>query len=113
MVLASDRVSRGKRVQEIQRACGYGEGKKADNAGFTERLNSAARELGMDANWTKERLSKVRSGTQDLSIEDVTVIASLDKERRGEAWVAHGIAVAPGDDPFAVLARAAKKRKTG
>ena len=113
MVLASDRVSRGRRVQAIQEACGFGTGKSADNVGFTQRLNEASRQAGFGEYWTKERLSKIRSGVQDLTIEDVTVLASLDPEQRGEPWVAHGVAVKKGEDPFAALARLAKKRATG
>lgn len=113
MVLAVDRVSRGRRVQEIQKACGFGEGKTADNVGFTAELNRAARELGLEPNWTKERLSKVRNGVQDLSIEDATVIAYLDEERRGWTWPAFGVAQRHGEDAYAALARLAKKSKTG
>lgn len=113
MVLASDRVSRGMRVQEIQRACGYGEGPRADNAGFAERLNEAAVELGLDSDWTVSKLSKIRHGTQGMSIEDATVIAYLDGKQRGWTWVAFNVAVGIGEDPYATLAKQAKKKRAG
>src|ERR1700745_713389 len=77
MTLAADRVSRGKRVQEIQ------EELKEGNEAFADRLNRVANELGLDESWNATRVSKVRSGLQDLSIEDATVLARVDPQQRG------------------------------
>src|SRR4051812_31108881 len=108
-IVESDRISRGRRVQEIQFLCGYGEGKLADNRGFAAKLNEAARHLGLEEEWKPERLSKVRSGTQDLSVEDMTVLAYVDPERRGWTWIAYGLPVSKGEDAWVALARMAKK----
>lgn len=106
MPYASDRVSRGKRVQEVQESIGD------DNNAFADRLNATSRELGLPETWHPVRLSKVRNGTQDLSIEDMTVIARLDPKQRGWTWISFGIAVSKGEDPWAVLARNAKRGKS-
>jgi hypothetical protein len=106
MTLAADRVSRGKRVQAIQ------EELKEGNEPFAERLNRAASELGLDASWNPTRVSKVRSGLQDLSIEDATVLARVDPQQRGWTWVSYDVAVKKGEDAWAVLARSAKKSRS-
>lgn len=101
MTLAGDRVSRGKRVQEIQ----------GDEPAmqFCNRLNAFAAELGFPAVWSPARLSKVRNGTQDLDADDMTVLSRSDPKGRGYTWIAYGITVAKGEDAWAVLARAARK----
>ena len=103
MALEGDPISRGRRVQEIQGSAGA--------MAFANRLNAIATELDFPAAWTPARLSKVRNGTQDLSIEDMTVIARADSQKRGWTWVSYGVALDPGEDAWAVLARMAKKRK--
>lgn len=103
MPLDGDKAARGRRVQEIQAS--------TDAMDFCNQLNAAARELGFDASWSPSRLSKVRNGTQDLSIDDATVLARFDPKGRGWSWIAYGVAV-KGEDAWTVLARA-KKSKTG
>lgn len=103
-MLPADRVSRGRRVLEIQNLCGY----EDDNIGFARRLNEAAGELGLDPNWHATRLSKVRNGTQDLSIEDMAVLAYLDPQRRGWTFVSFGLPLKKGEDAWDALAKTAK-----
>ena len=105
--MQSDRVSRGLRVQEIQELAGM----EDDNIAFAAELNRCARRLGIRESWHATRLSKVRGGTQGLSIEDMTVIALADPKRRGWTWVSFGLAVRAGEDAFEVLEREAAKRK--
>jgi hypothetical protein len=101
MALEGDRVSRGRRVQELQ----------ADEPAmeFCIRLNSIASELGLPAAWNPARLSKVRNGIQDLSMDDAAVLARADPQQRGWTWIAYGVAARKGEDAWAVLARTAKK----
>lgn len=108
-MITGDRISRGRRVQEIQTDRGFEE----DGAGFTVLLNRAAEDLQLSPIWTQSRLSKVRSGIQDLSIEDMTVIAYLDPKKRGWTWIAYGVAAAVGEDPYTVLSRGATKKPKG
>lgn len=108
-MLLSDRVSRGKRVQEIQRDCGFDE----NNIGFARLLNESAERLGLEPAWHPTRLSKVRNGTQDLSVEDATVIAYVDPQQRGWTWISFGVAAGDGENPYDVLVRNAKKRPKG
>lgn len=103
-LLSADRVSRGRRVQEIQALCGY----EDDNIGFAKRLNEAAGELGLHSNWHPTRLSKVRNGTQDLPIEDMAVIAYLDPKQRGWTYVSFGLPLKKGEDAWDALAKTAK-----
>lgn len=106
MAYESDRVSVGRRVQEIQELCG----EKDDNVAFARRLNQAASELGFPEAWNPNRLAKVRTGTQGISIEDMTVVARVDPKQRGYTYVAFGIAVHKNEDAWTVLARMAKKK---
>lgn len=105
MAYQSDRVSVGRRVQEIQELCGDLD----DNVAFAQRLNSAAGEMGFEQAWNPNRLAKVRTGAQGLGQEDVYVLARVDPKQRGPTYVTHGIAVSKGEDAWAVLARMAKK----
>jgi hypothetical protein len=109
VAVEADRISRGIRVQEIQKARGYGEEPKPNNAGFVVILNQTSAALGIDSEWTVSKLSKIRHGTQGMSIEDMTVMARLDDRHRGWTWVAYGLGVKPGGDAFAALAKEAKR----
>lgn len=108
MPLAIDKVSRGRRLVEIQELCGEGK----DNRAFAARLNAAARELGLEEVWHHTRVSKVRTGTQDLSIEDSTVLARVDPKQRGWTWPAYGIVLRKNEDAWTVLARTAKRDRS-
>lgn len=95
-------------MQEIQALCG----EENDNPAFMARLNAAAVEMGIQSHWAGSRLSKVRTGTQDLSIEDMTVVARIDPKQRGWTYVSYGIPLKRGEDAWAVLERIAKRPKT-
>jgi hypothetical protein len=84
---ASDRVSRGLRVQRIQSAAvGPGD----TNGPFVRLLSAAAERLRVPAKWDNTKLSKIRNGTQDLSLEDVACLEQVDPEHRGWFWIAFG-----------------------
>lgn len=104
-MIEGDRASRSRRFLEVQAQ--YGEG----NEVFADRLNARALELGLAAEWGPNRVSKVRGALQDLSTEDITVVASIDKDGRGYTYIAFGIPVAKGGDPWDALARTAKRAK--
>lgn len=101
-----DKAARGRRVVELQDE----HGEEGDNIAFVERLNRAARELGLPEEWNSARLAKIRNGGQNLSPEDGLVLSSIDPKGRGYTWIMYGVPVRPGEDALQALARAAKRR---
>lgn len=112
MPYESDRASVSKRFREIQELCGHAKpGEQPDNAAFSDQLNAAAEELGFTPDWTSNQVSKVRGATLGIDTTGMTIVARVDPKQRGYTYVAFGIAVAKGEDPWTVLARTAKKAK--
>ncbi len=78
MTISADRVSRGLRVEEFQiRLLGEGD----TNGPFLRLLIEAAKKFGIPVKWEASRLSKIRSGTQKLSLEDVATFVRIAQMR--------------------------------
>ncbi len=83
--IAADRVSRGKRLKEIQGALGL------DGKGMVAALQAVTNRLGLSVKWYEKRLSTIVNGGQDLSLEDVAILEAIDPKKRSWHWVAFGV----------------------
>lgn len=54
---------------------------------FLPRLNAVAAKLHV-REYSQSTLSKLETGTQEPSFDDVAVFAAVDPERRGKLWLA-------------------------
>jgi transcriptional regulator with XRE-family HTH domain len=54
---------------------------------FLPLLNEAAARLGVRA-YAQSTLSRLETGLQEATFDDVAVFASVDPERRGKLWLA-------------------------
>jgi hypothetical protein len=61
---------------------------------FAIVLNRAASRLGIEARYDNTIVSKMEVGRREVTLEDVIVISSVDKKRRGREWLAWGSAPA-------------------
>lgn len=77
MTLAASKVERGERVKTLQEAI-FGEGDT--NVAAIEALQSVADRYGIPAKWVPTRLSKIRHGTQDVSVTDLACFVYLARE---------------------------------
>lgn len=57
---------------------------------FAERLNAAARELGLEPDYTQLNVSQRETGRQYLDIEDYAVASHIDPQHRSIFWLAFG-----------------------
>jgi hypothetical protein len=57
---------------------------------FAARLTAAARKLGVKANYDNTMVSKMETGRRDVTLDDVAVLASIDKLQRGKLWLGWG-----------------------
>lgn len=57
---------------------------------FAKTLTEAARRLDLSISYDNTMVSKMELGRRDVGIEDVRVIASVDKQNRGREWLAWG-----------------------
>lgn len=80
---------------------------------YAERLNDAAEGMGLPRYWTGPKVTNTEKGKRDLSTEDALIVAKVDPRNRGWTWPMYGVPLKQGEDAYAVLARFAKKRKTG
>lgn len=74
----------GDRVKAIREA--WGEKQPA----FAQRLTAAAARLGLRLRYDNTMVSKMEVGRREVTLDDVTVIASVDREKRGKEWLAWG-----------------------
>lgn len=77
MPLTASKQERGRRVVDLQTAI-FGEGDT--NARTLAALRDVAARYGIPVNWDASRLSKIRSGIQNLSLEDVASLVYLARE---------------------------------
>lgn len=87
---ADDRMTRARRVREIQKAVLPND--EDDNVEFSKRLLSAAREIGIKhPAMNPNRVAKLRTGAQLLQFEDAALLAAVDPDERGWLWLVFGI----------------------
>ena len=75
---------RAGRVREIRDALGMTQPE------FAERLNAAARELGIDVSYTQLGISQRETARLALDIEDYVTISHVDPHHRNILWLACG-----------------------
>lgn len=75
----------GERVKEIR------ESLKLTGEAFGERLQRLAAGVGIDATYGKDKISRIESGRQAISSEELILIARLDTQQRGVDWIAFGV----------------------
>lgn len=78
MALAASKHERGQRVIAFQTAV-FGEGDTNGEAVLALRL--VAERYDIPVNWDASRLSKIRNGIQNLSLEDVASLVILAREK--------------------------------
>jgi len=96
----SRRVASGLRVAALRKATAM------TVLDFAVELNAVARQLGLPERWTGPKVSKIETGTQNLIVEDVAVLAAYDPEQRGTFWWAFG-----REEPKE--SKSAKRKRTG
>jgi transcriptional regulator with XRE-family HTH domain len=57
---------------------------------FATELTRAAKRLRLDVTYEGSKVSRLESGRQIFTLEDVTIVASVDPEKRGREWLAWG-----------------------
>jgi len=77
-------VEQGERVKEIRESLGM------TGDAFGERLGQLSRDAGIVAVYGKDKISRIESGRQKMSREEVLLIARLDKKQRGPDWLVFG-----------------------
>ncbi len=80
---------------------------------FADRLNEAAKKLGLDARYDYDEVSRRETARRKLGPEDYATVAMLDPERRGWTYVAFGYAVKVGKDARVLLGGDASQGRTG
>lgn len=96
------RRAEGDRVREVREATGR---RQID---FAVLLVAEAQRQGMSwLNYDNSIVSKLENATRQMSLDDVTVIAAIDPERRGKLWLSWG----EERDSLAGISRKPKKTR--
>ena len=57
---------------------------------YATALNAAAKRLKLPKNYSVSTISRLETGRQEITLEDVLIIAAVDPEKRGRDWLAWG-----------------------
>lgn len=74
-------VGRGTRARLIREATGL------QQAPFAQLLSTAAARIGVVERYIASKVSKIETESRTMTLDDVTVLASVDPERRGKLWL--------------------------
>jgi len=77
-------VERGERITLVRVAMGV------NGDAFALVLEERLAAYGFPRHYDKAKISRIESGTRDLTCEEAAVIAGLDPERRGLLWLIFG-----------------------
>jgi len=57
---------------------------------FAEAVEKRLRAYGVERRYDKAKISRIEGGSRDLTAEEAMVIAELDPQGRGPAWLTFG-----------------------